>query len=68
MDAPDGRGGRSPSARDDVTADDDTELLLSSPADIASAGRSCTAILVLAALIVLLLCVWIGLRATGAGQ
>jgi hypothetical protein len=42
--------------------------VLSSPADIESAGRSCMAILVLAAIIFLLLCVWIGLRSTGAGQ
>ena len=69
MSAPDGLGDRSPGDLDDVTADDgDTDSLLSSPADIASAGRSCTAILVLAALILLLLCVWIGLRTTGVGQ
>jgi hypothetical protein len=42
--------------------------VLSSPADIESAGRSCMAILVIAAIIFLLLCVWIGLRSTGVGQ
>ena len=46
----------------------DADSVLSSPADIESAGRSCMAILVLAAVILLLLCVWIGLRSTGAGQ
>ena len=46
----------------------DADSVLSSPADIESAGRSCMAILVLAAIIVLLLCVWIGLRSTGVGQ
>ena len=55
--------------RDEASADDlDADSVLSSPADIESAGRSCMAILVLAAVILLLLCVWIGLRSTGAGQ
>jgi cobalamin biosynthesis Mg chelatase CobN len=62
MDTPDGAEGRLPGERDDA------DLVLSSPADIESAGRSCMAILVLAAVILLLLCVWIGLRSTGAGQ
>jgi hypothetical protein len=50
-------------------ADDDLDIdtALSSPADVESAGRSCMAILVLAAMILLLLCVWIGLRSTGTG-
>jgi cobalamin biosynthesis Mg chelatase CobN len=69
MDAPDGAVGPPPGERDNVTADGlDTDSLPSSPADIESAGRSCMAILVLAAVILLLLCVWIGLRSTGAGQ
>ncbi len=69
MDAPDGVSAHPRGDHDDVTADDlDTDSVLSSPADIESAGRSCMAILVLAALILLLLCVWIGLRSTGAGQ
>jgi hypothetical protein len=69
MDAPDGANGRRHRDRDEAPADDlDADALLSSPADIESAGRSCMAILVLAALIFLLLCVWIGLRSTGAGQ
>jgi hypothetical protein len=69
LDTPDGVDGRPRGDRDDDTADDlDTDSVLSSPADIESAGRSCMAILVLAALILLLLCVWIGLRSSGAGQ
>lgn len=69
MDAPDGAVGPPPGETDGVNADDlDTDSLPSSPADIESAGRSCMAILVLAAVILLLLCVWIGLRSTGAGQ
>lgn len=46
----------------------DVYTVLTTPADIESAGRSCMAILVLAAVILLLLCVWISLRSTGAGQ
>ncbi|HEX2280226.1 MAG TPA: hypothetical protein VHG52_00560 [Thermomicrobiales bacterium] len=60
---------RAPDAPDRATGDDlDVDSVLSSPADIASAGRSCMAILVLAAIIFLLLCVWIGIRSTGVGQ
>jgi cobalamin biosynthesis Mg chelatase CobN len=69
MDAPDGVDGRPRDDRNDAPADDvDADAVLSSPADIESAGRSCMAILVLAAVILLLLCVWIGFRSTGAGQ
>jgi cobalamin biosynthesis Mg chelatase CobN len=69
MDAPDGAEGRLPSEREAADPDDlDADSVLSSPADIESAGRSCMAILVLAAVILLMLCVWIGLRSTGAGQ
>jgi hypothetical protein len=69
MDAPGGVSGHPRGDRDDAAADDlDADELLSSPADIESAGRSCMAILVLAAVILLLLCVWIGFRSTGAGQ
>jgi cobalamin biosynthesis Mg chelatase CobN len=69
MDAPDGVHGHPAGDRDGALADDlDTDSVLSSSADIESAGRSCMAILVLAAIIILLLCVWIGLRSTGAGQ
>jgi hypothetical protein len=69
MDAPDGVNGRPRDDRDEDPADDlDADAVLSSPADIESAGRSCMAILVLAVVILLLLCVWIGLRSTGAGQ
>ena len=54
---------------DEAAADElDADWVLSSPADIESAGRSCMAILVLAAIILLLLCVWLGLRSTGVGQ
>jgi hypothetical protein len=68
MEAPDGAEGRLPSEHDDADSDDlDADSVLSSPADIESAGRSCMAILVLAAVILLMLCVWIGLRSTGAG-
>jgi hypothetical protein len=68
MDAADGVNGH-PRGDEESPADDlDADAALSSPADIESAGRSCMAILVLAALIFLLLCVWIGLRSTGAGQ
>jgi hypothetical protein len=69
MDTPDGVKGDRSGDRDQPSADElDTDAVLSSPADIESAGRSCMAILVLAAIIFLLLCVWIGLRSTGAGQ
>jgi hypothetical protein len=69
MGEPDGVEGRHPVDRLEAGADDlDDDSVLSSPADIESAGRSCMAILVLAAVILLLLCVWIGLRSTGAGQ
>jgi cobalamin biosynthesis Mg chelatase CobN len=69
MDAPDSVNAQPRGDRNEVSADDqDADSVLSSPADIESAGRSCMAILVLAALILLLLCVWIGFRSTGAGQ
>jgi cobalamin biosynthesis Mg chelatase CobN len=69
MDARDAGDGRSPEDSDGASTDElDTDGMLSSPADIESAGRSCMAILVLAAIIVLLLCVWIGLRSTGVGR
>jgi len=69
MDTPDGVKGDRSGDRDQSSADElDADAVLSSPADIESAGRSCMAILVLAAIIFLLLCVWIGLRSTGAGQ
>jgi cobalamin biosynthesis Mg chelatase CobN len=69
MGEPDGVEGRHPVDRLEADADDlDADSVSSSPADIESAGRSCMAILVLAAVILLLLCVWIGLRSTWAGQ
>ncbi len=69
MDARDGDNGRAPGDGDEAAADElDADGVLSSPADIESAGRSCMAILVLAAIIFLLLCVWLGLRSTGVGQ
>ena len=46
----------------------ETETVLTTAADVESAGRSCMAILVLAVVILLLLCVWIAFRTTGAGQ
>ena len=69
MNRPDGVDGHSRSSRDEATADDlDADSVLSSTADIESAGRSCMAILVLAVVILLLLCVWVGLRSIGVGQ
>jgi hypothetical protein len=69
MDAVDGDNGRAPDDGNEAAADElDADWVLSSPADIESAGRSCMAILVLAAIIFLLLCVWLGLRSTGVGQ
>lgn len=44
---------------------DDFETVLTTPADVESAGRSCMAIVVLGAIILLLLCVWIGYRSLG---
>jgi hypothetical protein len=67
MNGPDDFVGRSRNDQDEAIAGDDVDSVLSSPADIASAGRSCTVIIVLGAVILLLLCVWIGLRSTGAG-
>jgi len=69
MDAPAGVKGLPSDDRDEANEGDlDADAVLSSPADIESAGRSCMAILVLAAIIFLLLCVWFGLRSTGVGQ
>ena len=69
MDARDGDNERAPDDGDEASAAElDADWVLSSPADIESAGRSCMAILVLAAIIFLLLCVWLGLRSTGVGQ
>jgi len=69
MNRPDGVDGHPRSSRDEATADDlDADSVLSSPADIESAGRSCMAILVLVVVILLLLCVWVGLRSIGVGQ
>jgi hypothetical protein len=66
MDARDATDGRTPNDPDGANADElEADPVLSSPADIESAGRSCMAILVIAAIIFLLLCVWIGLRSTG---
>ena len=58
---PDGRA-------DNHSEDFETETVLTTVADVESAGRSCMAILVLGLVILLLLCVWIGFRATGVGQ
>ena len=44
---------------------EDAEPVLTSPEDVASAGRSCMAIVVLGAIIVLLLVVWVAYRALG---
>ncbi len=47
---------------------DNDATVLTSPADVASAGRSCMAILLLFAAILLLLGVWIVYRSVGGGQ
>ena len=69
MNRPDGVDGHLRSNRDEAIGDDlDADSVLSSPADIESAGRSCMAILVLVVVILLLLCVWVSLRSIGVGQ
>ena len=68
MGAPDGTNDGSPDGRSDNDSEDfGTDTVLTTAADVESAGRSCMAILVIAAVILLLLCVWIGFRTTGAG-
>jgi hypothetical protein len=53
---------------DTTDADDFAgETVATSAADVASAGRSCMAILVLGVIIVLLVCVWLAYRSVGAG-
>lgn len=47
---------------------DELEQMTTSAAEVDSAGRSCLIILVLATIALLLLCLWIGVRSTGAGQ
>ncbi|MCD6028788.1 MAG: hypothetical protein K0S78_962 [Thermomicrobiales bacterium] len=44
---------------------DDAESVLTTPEDVASAGRSCMAIVVLGTIIVLLLAIWIVYRTVG---
>ncbi len=64
-----GRGDSEPDGRTDRDAEElGTEAVLTTAADVESAGRSCMAILVLGLVILLILCVWIGFRATGVGQ
>ena len=43
------------------------EFVTTSAADVESAGRSCLIIIVLATLAILLVCFWLGIRATGGG-
>jgi hypothetical protein len=50
---------------DDDADPTEQETVPTSPADVESAGRSCMAIVILAAVILLLLCLWIVLRAVG---
>lgn len=45
---------------------EDAETVLTTPEDVASAGRSCMAIVVLGAVIVLVLVIWVVYRALGA--
>ncbi len=59
---------QSPDLDDSTLTDpalDDVEPGLTSPEDVASAGRSCMAIVVLGAIIVLLLVIWVVYRALG---
>jgi hypothetical protein len=60
--------GRTPDPDDRIYDDqsaDDGEHVLTTPEDVASAGRSCMAIVVLGALIVLVLVLWVVYRAVG---
>ena len=69
MGAPQGTNDHSSGTRVDNAAEDlGGDTVLTTTADVESAGRSCMAILILAVVILLLLCVWIGIRSTGAGQ
>ena len=69
MGAPGEPGGSASDGRADNEAEDfGTDTVLTTAADVESAGRSCMAILVLGLVILLVLCVWIGFRATGVGQ
>ena len=43
----------------------ESETVLTTPEDVASAGRSCMAIVVLAVVIVLVLVLWVAYRALG---
>ena len=60
--------GRTPDPEDRILNDqsaDDGEPVLTTPEDVASAGRSCMAIIVLGALIVLVLVIWVVYRTLG---
>ena len=60
--------GRTPGPEDRIYNDlsaDDGEPVLTTPEDVASAGRSCMAIVVLAAIIVLVLVIWVVYRTLG---
>jgi hypothetical protein len=60
--------GRTPDPEDRILNDqsaDDGEPVLTTPEDVASAGRSCMAIIVLSALIVLVLVIWVVYRTLG---
>jgi hypothetical protein len=60
--------GRTPDPDDRILNDhsvDDGEPVLTTPEDVASAGRSCMAIVVLGALIVLVLVLWVVYRTLG---
>ncbi len=61
----DGFASRSEELQPDVG---EPEFVTTSAADVESAGRSCLIIIVLAMLAILLVCLWIGIRATGGGQ
>ena len=62
------RPGESPTPRETAPDEFEFETVPTSAADIASAGRSCMAILMLLAVILLVLGVWIVARSIGIGQ
>ena len=73
---PRSRGNGSLPAADDPRAESDIDFeagdaldsVPTSAADVESAGRSCMAILIMGAIILLLIGAWIGLRLAGVGQ
>ena len=61
---------RSPNSADPIRPDppmDEAETVLSTPEDVASAGRSCMAIIVLGVLILLVVALWMMYRTLSGG-